>query len=321
MEEMIRTERLTKRYGEKSIVDQVSVSVGKGEIYGFLGLNGAGKTTTIRMLLGMIKPSEGDVYLFGQRSTAGSASLWRRVGYLVETPAAYPDFTVRENLRIAAGMHGLTGSKAVDEVMDTLKLTTYAGTKAKHLSLGNAQKLGLAKALVHKPAILILDEPTNALDPAGIVLVRELLRHLAAEQGVTVFISSHILEEIAKIASRIGIIDAGMLLQEISAAEFERLRRKRLYLAACGQESAALAKLQQAGYSLQQDEHGLLTVSDERAVRHPEDVAKQLMQAGIPLSMLKVEEEGLESYFLNLIQEKGGMKREPVSGSIARGTH
>lgn len=318
MEEMIRTDRLTKRYGDKAIVNQVSVSVGKGEIYGFLGLNGAGKTTTIRMLLGMIKPSAGEIYLFGQRLSKGSAALWRQVGYLVETPAAYPEFTVRENLQIAAGMHGLSGTKAVDEVMDILKLTAYDKTKAKHLSLGNAQKLGLAKALVHKPAILILDEPTNALDPAGIVLVRELLRHLAADQGVTVFISSHILEEIAKIASRISIIDSGVLLQEISAAQFEQLRRKRLFLAACGQETAAKSKLQAAGYRLQQAEDGVLTVLDDRAVAHPETVAGLLTQAGIPLSMLKVEEEGLESYFLNMIQEKGGMKRAGISGGISR---
>ncbi len=309
MKEMIRTVNLTKRYGDKTIVDHVSLSVNKGEIYGFLGLNGAGKTTTIRTLLGMIKPTSGDVYLYGKRVAEGGQELWKRVGYMVEMPYAYPNFSVRDNLMLFARLRGITDQGATDKVMDKINLTSYAKTKAKDLSLGNAQKLGLAKALIHNPDILILDEPTNALDPVGIVEIRELLKTLASDHGVTVFISSHILEEISKLASRIGIIHQGVLLQEITAQEFERIRQKRLYIGACDKGTAAMSRLMEEGYQVNLSENGLLVVADERAVRHPEVIAKLLITEDIPLSLLKVEEEDLESYFLKIVGAKGGKEQ------------
>lgn len=299
--EQIRTEELTKRYGTAVVVQEVSLSVQQGEVYGFLGLNGAGKTTTIRTLLGMIKPTSGEVFLFGQRVGEGGSKLWNRVGYMVEMPAAYPGFTVRENLLLMAKLRGLKPSDSVDRVMRELNLDAYADRKAKHLSLGNMQKLGLAKALLHNPDILILDEPTNALDPAGIVEIRELLIRLARQEGKTVFISSHILEEVAKMASRIGIIHKGVLLQEISAHEFENIRQKRLYVGVGGQREAARVALTDKGYLTREVNEGLLELADEKAVRHPEAVARLLADAGLPLSMLKVEEEELESYFLKTI--------------------
>ncbi|MDU4694729.1 MULTISPECIES: ABC transporter ATP-binding protein [Paenibacillus] len=306
MEEIIRTNHLTKRYGSRTVVDDVSITVKKGEIYGFLGLNGAGKTTTIRCLLGMMKPTSGEVYLFGQRLAKGGEALWKRVGYLVETPAAYPSFTVRENLKLFAKLRGLQEQEAVEAVMDKLNLNDHADTQARHLSLGNAQKLGLAKAMLHQPDILILDEPTNALDPAGIVEVRELLRNLAEREGVTVFISSHILEEISKIATRIGIIHRGALLQELSADEFEQLRQKRLYVGVYDKTEAAKTILINEGYPVRMIENGWLEVSDDRAIQQPERVAKLMTDAQLPLALLKVEEEDLEAYFLKTIGTKGG---------------
>lgn len=306
MNEMIRTMNLTKRYGDKTIVDNVSLSVNKGEIYGFLGLNGAGKTTTIRTLLGMIRPTSGDVYLYGKRLVEGGQELWKRVGYMVEMPYAYPSFSVRDNLKLFARLRGISDQKAIDEVIDKVNLTSYVKTKAKDLSLGNAQKLGLAKALIHNPDILILDEPTNSLDPVGIVEIRELLKTLASEHGVTVFISSHILEEISKLASRIGIIDQGVLLQEITTQEFDRIRQKRLYIDACDKGTVAMSRLIEEGYQVHLSENGLLMVADERAIRHPEVIAKLLIREDIPLSLLKVEEEDLESYFIKIVGAKGG---------------
>ncbi|MFM9332178.1 ABC transporter ATP-binding protein [Paenibacillus mesotrionivorans] len=302
--EQIRTERLTKRYGTVSVVQDVSLSVQQGEVYGFLGLNGAGKTTTIRTLLGMIKPTSGDVFLFGNRVSESGSRLWNQVGYMVEMPAAYPGFTVRENLLLMAKLRGLKPSDSVDRVMKELNLDAYADRKAKFLSLGNMQKLGLAKALLHNPDILILDEPTNALDPAGIVEIRELLIRLAKQEGKTVFISSHILEEVAKMATRIGIIHKGVMLQEITAEEFETIRQKRLYIGVGGQREAARVVLADKGYQAREVKEGLLELADERAVRHPECVAKLLADAGLPLSLLKVEEEELESYFLKTIGAK-----------------
>ncbi|MFD1903314.1 ABC transporter ATP-binding protein [Paenibacillus rhizoplanae] len=153
------------------------------------GLNGAGKTTTIRMLLGMIRPDSGSAYLFGRRVDAGSHKLWAEVGYMVETPYSYPELTVRENLEIIRRLRSFPDRSAIDSIIDRLQLTAYRDRKAGTLSLGNGQRLGLAKAMLHHPQVLILDEPTNGLDPAGIVEVRELLRELAADQGVTIFLS------------------------------------------------------------------------------------------------------------------------------------
>lgn len=301
MQEIIRTEFLTKRYGDYSVLQDISLNVHQGEIYGFLGLNGAGKTTTIRMLLGMIKPTSGEAYINGQRVLGAKPHLWQQVGYMVETPYAYPNFTVRENLRLIAKLRGLPEKQSTEAVMDRLQLARYADTKAKNLSLGNAQKLGLAKAMIHNPSVLILDEPTNALDPAGIVQIRELLRHLAKEEGVTVFISSHILEEMSKLASRIGIINGGTLLEEISSQEFEQLRRKRLTVRVREKGELASELLRQAGYATELADEGLIEIADESAIRQPERIAKLLVGADLPLAELTVNEEGLESYFLQRV--------------------
>lgn len=300
MEEMIRTEGLTKVYDGRVILDHVSLRVNQGEIYGFLGLNGAGKTTTIRMLLGMIKPTSGQVYLQGRKLTSGG-DLWNQVGYMVEVPYAYPDLTVKENLSLYARMRGIRHARyAVNEVIEQLNLQTYADTKAKNLSLGNAQKLGIAKAVIHHPKVLILDEPINALDPAGIVAIRELLKSLA-DKGVTVFISSHILEEMSKLASRIGIIHQGVLLQEISVEEFEELRAKKLYLGVRGNPELAKQKLIEAGFHAKVGVEQILELSDSRAVQRPELINQIMVKAGLSVHLLRVEEEELESYFLHMV--------------------
>ncbi|MFB5678020.1 ABC transporter ATP-binding protein [Paenibacillus terreus] len=305
MSEMIQTRNLIKQYGDRKVLDSISLSVKKGEIYGFLGLNGAGKTTIIRLLLGMIRPTSGTVLLNGKPVDAGDPSLWQRVGYLVETPYAYPSFTVRENLEIICRLRRLSGTKPIDEVLEKLKLTFYEHTKAKDLSLGNAQKLGLAKALIHNPDILILDEPTNGLDPAGIVQVRQLLQDLARNHGVTIFISSHILEEMSKMVSRIGIIHQGRLIQEMSAGELNQAFHRRLWVDT-QQTEAARAKLADEGYTVHLSENGWLEVTSEHAIRHPEQIAQLLVHADLPPSLLKVEEESLESYFLRSVGMIGG---------------
>ena len=198
-------------------VDHLSLRVAEGEIYAFLGLNGAGKTTTIRMLLGMIKPTAGCATVLGTRVRLGSREPWASVGYLVETPHAYGELTVAENLEVARRLHPGTRPEAVSRCIERLGLAPYAGRRTGTLSHGNAQRLGLAKALLHGPRLLLLDEPANGLDPAGIVEIRSLLLELTREQGVTVFMSSHILAEVARLASRIGIIHEGRLLQELDA--------------------------------------------------------------------------------------------------------
>jgi ABC-2 type transport system ATP-binding protein len=216
MDAVIRTESLSKHYGKLKAVDEVSISVQKGEIYGFLGLNGAGKTTTIRMLLGLISPTSGAAYLNNNKVSPGNTEMWKDIGYLVEVPYSYPDLTVWENLEIIRRLRFLKDNRSTLNIIEKLRLEPYSDVLSKNLSLGNSQRLGLAKALIHEPDILLLDEPANGLDPEGIVEIRELLEDLAANSGVTVFISSHILGEISKLATRIGIIHEGKLIHESS---------------------------------------------------------------------------------------------------------
>jgi ABC-2 type transport system ATP-binding protein len=303
--DIINTNNLTKYYKKVHAVDSISISVSKGEIYGFLGLNGAGKTTTIRMLLGMIHPTSGSAYIKGKKVYADNIELWKNVGSLVEVPYSYPDLTVSENLEIIRRLRFLPDKSSVDKIIDKLQLGAYSDRKAKNLSLGNAQRLGLAKALIHNPEILILDEPTNGLDPAGIHEIRELFNDLALNQGITIFISSHILGEISRFATRIGIIHEGKLIQEIDTKELEKQCQKRLSVSAYDIQSAKEILIQ-SGYSLGETKNGTIDIIDENALKHPEAIATILVNSGYPPTLLKVEEEDLESYFLRIIGKSRG---------------
>jgi len=302
LSEVITTENLSKTYGKTKAVREVSLSVNKGEIYGFLGLNGAGKTTTIRMLLGMIKPGAGCAKINGRVVSAGSYSIWRDVGYMVESPNAYPDLTVFENLEIVRRLRGMEDKTATDRIIRRLSLQSHADKKAKDLSLGNAQRLGLAKALIHEPGILLLDEPTNGLDPEGIVEVRNLLRRMAHDKGVTIFLSSHLLGEISLVADRIGIIHEGRLINEMNAEEFEHLRRKDLIIDTADNQAASRL-LSQQGYAM--DRHRQwLSCNSKAAVEKPEEVTLILANAGLPPKQIRVEAEDLETYFLRIVHAK-----------------
>jgi ABC-2 type transport system ATP-binding protein len=305
----IETNQLGKRYGDLTAVEGLSLQVARGEIYAFLGLNGAGKTTTIRMLLGMIKPTSGTAYVLGTRVRLGSREPWARVGYLVETPRAYPELTVYENLEVARRLHPGTAPQAVGQAIERLGLAAYANRRAATLSHGNAQRLGLAKALLHDPELLILDEPANGLDPAGIVEIRELLLELTRERGITVFMSSHILAEVSRLARRIGIIHEGHLLQELSINELERNRRRRLLLRARDVESAQRA-LVVAGQAAKIVPGGMIELKNASSVERPDDINRLLVNAGTPPTQLVVEEEELERYFLRLIGMDGGLQNE-----------
>ncbi len=307
MDLAIDTEDLGKFYGNLKAVEHLSLRVSEGEIYAFLGLNGAGKTTTIRMLLGMIKPSSGYANVLQTRVRLGSQKPWEKVGYLVETPQAYPELTVYENLEVARRLHPGTQPGAVDLAIERLGLAAYANRRAGILSQGNAQRLGLAKALLHQPRLLFLDEPANGLDPAGIVEIRDLLLDLTRQQGVTVFMSSHILAEVSRLAKRIGIIHEGHLIQELSIDELEQNRRKRLLLQARDIE-AARQTLVSAGYPAEVLSDGSLELDDAAACERPDDIATLLVQAGSPPTQVLVEEEQLEHYFLRLVEMDGGVK-------------
>ena len=305
----IETENISKRYSDVTAVDGLSLRVAEGEIYAFLGLNGAGKTTTIRMLLGMIKPTNGSVTVLGKRVEMGSREPWAQVGYLVESPRCYPELTVYENLEVARRLHPGTDPKAVSRIIERMGLAVYADRLAGNLSQGNAQRLGLARALLHNPKLILLDEPANGLDPAGIVEIRELLLELTREQGVTVFMSSHILAEVSRLAKRIGIIHKGRLLQELDIDELERNRRRRLLLRTRDIEAARLA-LSQVGHAAEIIPDGSLELKDASSIERPDDIASLLVKAGTPPTHLTVEEEELEHYFLRLVGMDGGLHHE-----------
>lgn len=290
---------LVKRYGDVLAVDEVSLRIQPGEIYGLLGLNGAGKTTTIRMLLGMVRPTTGVVSVLGEPVRPGRCAAWSQVGYLVETPTAYPELTVRQNLEAMRRLRGLADRRAVDEVITQLRLTPYANRRAGTLSLGNAQRLGLAKALIHKPRLLILDEPVNGLDPAGVAEVRDLLAELANRHGVTILLSSHILTEVARLATRIGVIHAGRLVRQLEIGDLTAQARPRLRVAT-RDDATAVAALRATGFDPTRDADGML-LSEDRAVHRPEGVATLLVNAGVPPIRLAVEQDDLETYFLRLV--------------------
>jgi len=298
----VETIGLSKSYGQVRAVESVSLRVGRGEIYGFIGRNGAGKTTTIRALLGMIRPSAGSVRMLGEAVGPHGRGPWRRVGHLVEEPSAYPELTVRENLEIARRLQGLNGSSATSRAIERLGLGPYADRKAGVLSSGNLKRLGLARALLHAPELLVLDEPANGLDPAGVVEVREMLAGLVREHGVTVFMSSHILTEVDRLATRIGIIHQGALIEEIEGGRLEELRSPRLEVEARDLEAAQRA-LAEAGFeAIAQD--GALILSQPRALAQPDQVAAILVNAGAPPTRLAIQHEDLEAHFLRLT---GGM--------------
>ena len=301
----IEASGLTKCFGDVLAVNDLSLNIRRGEIYGFLGLNGAGKTTTIRMLLGMIRPSAGAVSLFGTKVKPLQGTIWQRVGYMVETPHAYPDLTVRENLEIFRRLRQLKDAGSVENIIVRMGLKQYVDRRAGILSLGNAQRLGLAKALIHHPDLLLLDEPANGLDPAGIVEVRNLLLGLAQNDGVTVFISSHILSEVAKLATRIGVVHQGQLVNELTAEELAEAEQQRL-VADVHDIGAAQAVLAKVGILAQLEGKNSLVITDKSAMQHPEKLATLLVEAGCPPSRLVIEQKDLESYFPEMV----GMKEE-----------
>lgn len=305
----VMTDGLTKRYrGDVLAVDRVDLRVATGEIYAFLGLNGAGKSTTIRMLLGMIRPTAGHAELFGECVRAGATGLWHRVGHLVESATAYPELTVRENLDVARRLAGMADRSAVDTMIERLTLGPYADRRASTLSLGNLQRLALARALLHEPELLVLDEPANGLDPAGVIEIRELIRSLARERGVTVFMSSHILAEVDRLATRVGIVHRGRLIEELDSGALEAHRDRRLEIGARDLDGAERA-LRAAGLAPSRgaaDGHPTwLELRDARAIESPDEIARLLVLAGVPPTHLALARESLEDHFVRLTGHPG----------------
>ena len=312
VKEAIKTVNLSKKYGKTLVVDDLNLSISSGEIVGFLGLNGAGKTTTMRMLLGLIKPTSGECYIQGNKMDQYNVEALNEIGYIIETPYSYPELTVQENLEIVSTLRGIRNKDVIDWVIEKLKLDQYKDKQVKHLSLGNIARLGIAKAIIHKPEILILDEPTNGLDPFGVIEVRELLKELANNLGTTVLISSHKLEEISKVATRIVIIHEGRLIREVESKELDLYLEKRLLVS--GRNNKAMKEVLSAkGYQVNfksdlENNSCYLELIDTKSVESSEEIATLLVNAGYPPKILTVEKEDLENYFLRILNDynRGG---------------
>jgi ABC-2 type transport system ATP-binding protein len=296
MDTPVHTDRLTKRYGDLTAVDAISLTVRPGEVYGFLGPNGAGKTTTLRMLLGLIRPTAGTVRLFGQ--PPGGRGHLARVGALIEGPAFYPYLSGRENLRVLARYAGV-GPDRVRVVLEMVDLTARGGDRYATYSLGMKQRLGVAAALLKDPRLLILDEPTNGLDPAGMADMRALIRRLGAS-GCTVLLSSHLLGEVQQICDRVGVVSQGRLVAESTVAELRGTAHVRV-VAEPLDRAVARAQALLGPERVRVVDSGLdLSIEPARAAW----INGELVDAGLAVSELRLQERDLEQVFFELT-EKG----------------
>jgi ABC-2 type transport system ATP-binding protein len=294
----IQTFGLSRHFGTVRAVEDLHLHVPSRSVYGFLGPNGAGKTTTIRLLLGLLRPSAGDIRLLGQPLHPSSRqALARQIGALVEMPSLYPHLTGYENLRVTQQLTGLPRAR-IGQVLAVVHLEHDAHRLVREYSSGMRQRLGLALALLSEPALLILDEPTNGLDPAGIREMRDLIRRLPEQRGLTVFLSSHLLGEVEQLATHVGIIGRGRLLFQGPLRDLQRRRRERAVLEV-DQPSAALVALRGAGWHILEAEAGrlVLDVSDRTDTAR---VVAELVRAGIAIYQVRLEQPSLEELFLDL---------------------
>lgn len=294
---LLQTRNLTKQYGRHRAVDDVNMHIKKGAIYGFIGRNGAGKTTCLKMISGLSTPSYGEIEMFGYKGK-DLQKVRSRVGCLIEAPGLYGNMSAYDNLNIKCKLTGIKKKGYIEELLKTVGLDTVGEKKTKHYSLGMKQRLGIALALVGEPDLLILDEPINGLDPQGIVEVRETIQKLAKERGMTICISSHILEELSKIATDYGIIHNGCLVQELTREELMKKCSERIELT-LDNPKQAVPVLDDMGFSRYQ-------VIDKEHIHIFERLGEsaslnmELAKAGIPVKGISITSEELENYFLRL---------------------
>ena len=302
---IIETNDLSKQYNKTFVVEGINMNVEKGKIYGLLGKNGAGKTTTMCMLLGLINPTKGNIKLFGMDAldNKNKKEIYKKIGSIIETPGFYPNLNAQDNLKIFSKIRGDYKKENINKVLKLVNLHNEPNKKFKNYSLGMKQRLGLAASLIHEPELLILDEPINGLDPAGIVEIRDILIDITSKLGITVLISSHILSEIEILADEIGIIDEGKLIREINK---ENLKNETKKLAAFKVDNMNLATQvltknnlkENTDFIIEDGELILLTNLNKRA-----DINEAFIKSGIKVSELTIKQENLEKYFMRLIQE------------------
>lgn len=301
---IIETKNLTKQYGAQKSVADLNIHIQKGRIYGLLGRNGAGKTTTMKMLLGLTKPTAGDVTIFGKPLRGNEKKILPRIGSLIESPGFYPNLTATENLRIFATLRGVPHHHSIQDALNLVSLPYNDKKLFSQYSLGMKQRLAIALAVMHDPELLILDEPINGLDPIGIAEVRDFIRELCNARGKTILISSHILSEIALLADDVGIIDNGVLLEEESLEELERKSNKHIHftISDTSQGARILENVFNEKDFEIQDDHNLSIHNLDLPISK---IVTSFVQNGLEVSQAHTCEESLEDYFKRITGGEG----------------
>ncbi|MNZ51856.1 putative ABC transporter ATP-binding protein YxlF [compost metagenome] len=299
MSYILKTTQLTKSYKGIEVVSNVNMSIKKGEIYGFLGPNGAGKTTIMRLITNLIKPTYGDIEIFGQKLTPGSYDLLGRIGSIIEYPVFYDKLSAKENLDLHCEYMGYYNKKSIDEALDLVNLRQTNKTKVKDFSLGMKQRLGIARAIITKPELLILDEPINGLDPLGIKEIRDLFCMLSKEYGITILISSHILAEIEQIADTIGVINQGKLIKEVTMDEIQENNTAYIELAVNDTKKAAFILSNKLNVNN-------IRVLDNHNIRIYDEISQSELTKALVINDVSIEaihkrSSSLEDYFLSLL--------------------
>ena len=297
---VLKTYNITKKYGEQLAVDNVNMTIKKGDIYGFIGQNGAGKTTLIRLITGLIHKSGGEIELLGANEENELNKARTMVGSLIESPSLYTNMTARENLEVSRLVRNIPGKKCIDEVLELVGLKDVEKKKVKNFSLGMRQRLGIANALMGNPKLLILDEPINGLDPMGIVEIRELLKKINKEKDMTILISSHILSELSELATTYGIISNGKLIEEITAKQLSKKCRQYIDLKVDNTARAVILLERELGIS----DYEVLEDSNIKVFSNLDNVGEVnslLSRSGIIVESISVKGESLEEYFMNKV--------------------
>ena len=299
-EVILKTYNITKKYGNQVAVNNVNMTIRKGEIYGFIGQNGAGKTTLIRLITGLIHKTGGEIELLGATGENELNKSRTMVGSLIETPSFYTNMTARENLEVSRLVRNIPGKKCIDEVLELVGLKDVEKKKVKNFSLGMRQRLGIANALMGNPKLLILDEPINGLDPMGIVEIRELLKKINKEKDMTILISSHILSELSELATTYGIISNGKLIEEITAEELAEKCRQYIDLKVDDTSRAVTLLERELGIS----DYEVLADKKIKVFSNLENVGEVnsiLSKSGVIVQSISIKGENLEEYFMNKI--------------------
>lgn len=302
MSYIIQTNQLTKAIGGKEIVSNVNLHVKEGEIYGFLGPNGAGKTTVMKMLTNLWKPTQGSIEIFGKPLTPKSYEVLKRMGSMIEYPTFYDHMSGRANLKLHCEYMGYYSPNSIEDALDMLDLSAAADNPVKSYSLGMKERLGIARAIICKPQLLILDEPANGLDPMGMKQIRELFKMLCSEYGVSIIISSHILSEIESIADTVGIIHHGQMKEEISMKDIEEMNLSYIELSVINEKNAAFVLTEKMGlrnFKIMGD--GNIRIYDHRT--STQELSKVLSLNDVEIVAIGKKAETLEDYFLKLTAE------------------